>query len=83
MKIIQKTWQERTKDLAADGLRPIEVTKIIESEFGGDMYNKVQKYMKAHCQKTETTKEKHIALQNLEPKDHNIVHLQTSLKMML
>lgn len=72
MENTQKTWQERTKELAAKGLRPIEVTKIIEIEFGGNMYNKVQKYMKAHCQKTETTQEKHIALQNLEPKNYEL-----------
>lgn len=66
-----KTWQERTSELAAEGLRPIEVSKIIESEFGSSMYNKVQKYMKNHCQKKEAATTKHIALQNLEPKNIN------------
>ena len=66
-----KTWQERTSELAAEGLRPIEVSKIIESEFGGSMYNKVQKYMKKYCQKKEAATTKHIALQNLEPKNIN------------
>lgn len=66
-----KTWQERTAELAAEGLRPIEVSKIIESEFGGSMYNKVQKYMKKYCQKKEAATTKHIALQNLEPKNIN------------
>lgn len=66
-----KTWQERTAELATDGLRPFEVSKIIESEFGGSMYNKVQKYMKNHCQKKESATTKRIALQNLEPKNIN------------
>ena len=66
-----KTWQERTAELASEGLRPIEVSKIIESEFGGSMYNKVQKYMKKYCQKKEAATTKHIALQNLEPKNIN------------
>ena len=66
-----KTWQERTAELAAEGLRPIEVSKILEDEFGGGMYNKVQKYMKNHCQKKEAATTKHIALQNLEPKNIN------------
>lgn len=68
----QAKWQERTKELAAEGLRPCEVSKIIESEFGGSMYNKVQKYMKKYCQDTEAIQEKHIALQNLEPKDYTL-----------
>lgn len=66
-----KTWQERTAELAAEGLRPIEVSKIIESEFGCNMYNKVQKYMKKYFQKKEVAATKHIALQNLEPKNIN------------
>lgn len=58
MKIIRKTWQERTADLAAEGLRPCDIAKIIESEFGGKMYNKVQKYIKRYCQQDPTEKKR-------------------------
>ena len=42
-----KTWQEAAFEYAAQGLRPCEATRKIESELGlTNMYNKVQQYMK-------------------------------------
>lgn len=67
----QEKWQERTVELAAKGLRPFEVAKELENEFGCNMYNKVQKFMKKYCQNKENVPQKHIAVQNLEPTDFN------------
>lgn len=68
-----KTWQERTAELAATGLRPCEVARAIESEFGmKHMYNKVQKYIQKYCKNNEPVNEKHIAIQNVEPKKYDL-----------
>ena len=49
-----KTWQKAANDYAAQGLRPCEVTRRIEEEFGlTGMYDRVQKYIKRHGPKNK------------------------------
>ena len=47
-----KTWQERALELNQTGLRPSEVTKIIEKEFECEgMYGRVYQYIRRHGNK--------------------------------
>lgn len=65
-----KTWQKAANDYAAQGLRPCEVTRRIEEEFGlTGMYDRVQKHIQRHGPKNKKslTNEKKIAIQNQEP----------------
>lgn len=62
-----KTWQELALEYAAQGLKPFEVTRRIESELGlTNMYDKVYGYIKRHHGKTEQ-KEDRVIVQNHEP----------------
>lgn len=49
-----KTWQELALEYAAQGLKPFEVARKIESELGlTNMYDKVYGYIKRHIGETE------------------------------
>ena len=49
-----KTWQEKALEYSAQGLRPCDVTRKIESELGmTGMYNKVRCYIRRHAGKTK------------------------------
>ena len=66
-----KTWQEAALEYAAQGLRPCDATRKIESELGlTNMYNKVQKYMKKHADAAPKHEEKRAVIQNQEPSYH-------------
>lgn len=61
-----KTWQDKALEYARLGLRPFEVAKKIEDEFGlTKMYDRVYSYIRRHA--NEQTNEKRIVLQNHEP----------------
>lgn len=62
-----KTWQELALEYAAQGLKPFEVARKIESELGmTNMYDKVYGYIKRHHGETEK-KEDRVIVQNHEP----------------
>ena len=62
-----KTWQELASEYAAQGLKPFEVARKIESELGmTNMYDKVYGYIKRHHGETEK-KEDRVIVQNHEP----------------
>lgn len=78
-----KTWQERALELASINLKPIEITKIIESEFGTpNMYDKVYTHIRRHKHEipespmavkpslTSPIFKKNIIIQNQEPERH-------------
>ena len=65
-----KSWQERTMELYATGLRPIEITRIIENEFEcSSMYNRIYHHIDRHKNddKKILVREKRVAIQNQEP----------------
>lgn len=70
-------WHESALKYFNQGLRPIEVAKQIEAEFGlTNMYNTVRCYLykkrkKAAMVKNEATKR--VVIQNQEPADHKVV----------
>lgn len=65
------TWQERALELADSGLRPFEVTKVIESEFNcKKMYDKVYGHIRRHHGKVNPAEEKKVIVQNQEPSRH-------------
>ena len=68
-----KKWQDAALDYSSQGLRPIEVTKRIESEYGlSGMYDKVQHYIWRHKKKTSQVEEtKRVVIQNQEPKRYD------------
>lgn len=50
-----KTWQETALEYSSRGLRPCEVVRKIEEEFGlTRMYDKVYNYIKRHANKNQT-----------------------------
>jgi UDP-2,3-diacylglucosamine pyrophosphatase LpxH len=65
--------KKRVIELHISGLRPIEVTRIIESEFNrSDMYSKVRGYIRRYKEKVESTiPEKRVVIQNQEPVHHS------------
>lgn len=66
-----KTWQDRALELHSTGMRPCEVTKIIEDEFEEiGMYDKVYNYIKRHGGKAKPKQEKPVVIQNQEPKEY-------------
>lgn len=63
-----KSWQEMALEYAAQGLRPYEVTRRIESELGEtNMYDKVYKYIKRHAVKNPDEQKDRVVVQNHEP----------------
>ena len=69
-----KDWQTMALAYAAQGFRPYEIAKMLESDFGmSNMYDRVQKYIKRHSDDISTKKreEKRPALQNQEPNIHD------------
>lgn len=75
---MKKTWQELTLEYAAQGLRPCEVARKVESELGleANMYDKVYFHIRRHFNKdqipTQNKKpeEKRVIVQNQDPKHH-------------
>ena len=74
-----KTWQERALELSEQGLRPIDVTRVLENEFKCTIkYNTVKSYLfrqRKRKEKTvdipaQATNEKRVAVQNQEPIEH-------------
>lgn len=62
-----ETWQEVALAHAKQGLRPAEVTRKIENEFGlTNMYDKVYGYLKRHPVESEPQKER-VVVQNHDP----------------
>ena len=67
-----KTWHELAQEYSSQGLRPIEVTRLIEEELGLEhMYDRVQKYMYRRRTKTPEP-QKRITIQNQEPVRHDV-----------
>lgn len=64
--------KERALELYDSGMRIIDVTKQIETEFDcADMYAKIQGYIRRHKKKTKpVTRIKPVVVQNQEPKNH-------------
>jgi UDP-2,3-diacylglucosamine pyrophosphatase LpxH len=63
-----KTWQEKSLEYAAQGLRPCEATRKIEEEFKlTGMYDKVYAYIKRHAGKTKEEQTERVLVQNHEP----------------
>lgn len=66
------TLKERTLELNSRGLSPIEITKIVESEFNcTNAYKKVYGYIWRHKNNSkEIVPEKKVVVQNQEPEHH-------------
>lgn len=63
-----KPWHRRALELAAMGLKPMEVTRVIEKEYNGtNMYNAVKSYIIRNRNKKPVTNVKRVAVQNQEP----------------
>lgn len=70
------TWQERALELNKEGMRPCDISRKIESEFGYEnMYDRVQKYLKRHKDDSpeKVSAAQRIAIQNQEPECYNKV----------
>lgn len=67
-----KTWQERALELNKTGMRLIDITKVIESEFKcTKMYDKVRGHIRRHGKEEKPiAQEKKVVVQNHEPKHH-------------
>lgn len=62
------TWKERSLELSSTGLKPFEVTKIIEQEFDrSGMYSSVYHYIRRNANKKQPEQVKREVVQNQEP----------------
>ena len=68
-------WKEKALEYSSQGLRPCEISKKIESEFGlSGMYDRVRQYIRYHKRKNEQpVKEdtKRVVIQNQEPEHYS------------
>lgn len=66
--------KERVIELYISGLKPIDIAKIVESEFkSDDLYNKVYGYVRRYKEHTESKiPEKRVVIQNQEPARHDL-----------
>lgn len=68
-----KDWHERAMELHHEGLRPCEVTRVIEEEYKcSNMYDIVRKYIYRHKDDINTKIGRRTAIQNQEPVHRDI-----------
>lgn len=65
------TWQELVSELYRKGMKPCDITNQVEARLGQhNLYDRIQKYIKRHCQNKETDNKKPVIIQNYEPNTH-------------